>query len=300
MGRKAKPLQQQIELLRKRGMRIDEADRARGFLMEIGWYRMSLYWFPFELRYPDPVDPVHLFKPDTTFRDALMLYAFDFNLRHLLLKPLERIETAFRTYLIHYVSTRYPDSPAWFCDRQVVTGVAARSFDHTVYTPLRRNNYHIQLHHRRFPGDKYAPAWKTLEFVTLGTICNLYCALTNASLRHDIAQHFGFRHEEVFRQYLDVIRELRNLCAHGGVLYDYRMSPLRQGPAMNGKQTPPQNLRGALNVVEYFLERISPRLYEEFRTSFHELLQKSCAETGTRRVLREISGFHFHFRDGRG
>ena len=97
MGRKAKPLEEQVSLLMRRGMRVDDPEKAYNILLEIGWFRMSLYWFPFETRYPDMTDSAHRFREGATFRDALLLYAFDFNLRNMLLKYLERIETAFRT-----------------------------------------------------------------------------------------------------------------------------------------------------------------------------------------------------------
>jgi abortive infection bacteriophage resistance protein len=291
MGRKAKPLQEQVELLRRRGMQVDDPERAREILLEIGWYRMSFYWFPFETRYPDMGASHHQFHPGVTFHDALLLYAFDFNLRHMLMKPLERIETAFRTFLIYQVSTRYPDSPAWFADRNVVSAAQAKSFERVIYTPLRRQNADIQLHHKRFPRDKFAPAWKTLEFMTLGTMCNLYAALNSSNLRLDVARHFGVHQESVFSNYLDVIRGLRNICAHGNVLYSYRPPIMRRGPALGGTQVPAQNLRGALSVVEHFLKIISSRLLDEFRRDLQGLLDEFGVSGPTRHVLARVAGF---------
>lgn len=271
-------------------MVVEDPEKARTILLEIGWYRMSLYWFPFETRYPDRRAAEHRFREGACFSDTLSLYAFDFNLRNMLLRPLERIETAFRTYLIYHVSTRYPDSPAWFADRRVVSSTQARSFERMIYTPLKRSNHHIQLHHNRFPADKFAPAWKTLEFVTLGTICNLYTSLNSDGLRQQIAAHFGVHQESVFSNYLEVVRGLRNICAHGGVLYDYRPPVIRRGPAMGGKMAPPQNLRGALSVVEHFLGIISERVLAEYRKDLRELVERFAVTPGTRHVLGNIAG----------
>lgn len=290
MGRKAKPLQEQVELLTRRGMRIDNPERARQLLLEIGWFRMSMYWFPFETRYPDRISDEHRFRDGVSFNDAFLLYAFDFKLRNALLKPLERIETAFRTYMIHIVSTRYPDSPAWFVDKRVVGAQQARSFERMVYVPLKRQNMHIQLHHRRFPADRFAPAWKTLEFVTLGTMCNLYDSLCSSGLRYDVARHFGIHQEGIFAEYMEVIRSLRNICAHGNVLYDYRPPQVRRGPAFDGRQAPPPNLYGALGIMEHFLKIISPRLLEEFQKQTEGLIAEFAVSAHTRYVLSHISG----------
>lgn len=292
MGRKAKPLQEQVDLLIKRGMRVEDPERARQLLLEIGWFRMSLYWFPFETRYPDIKSEVHKFREGANFNDALMLYAFDFNLRNMLLKPLERIETAFRTFMIYRVSTRYPESPFWFSDRHVVSSTQAKGFERAVYLPLKRQNKHIQLHHMRFPKDRFAPAWKTLEFTTLGTMCSLYTSLNSSQLRQDIARHFGVSQESVFSNYMEVVRELRNICAHGNVLYSFRPPIMQRGPAMGGKAVPPQNLAGSLKVIEHFLSVISERLLKEFRFDLQNLLVKFAVTPWIRQVLTQITGFH--------
>ncbi len=291
MGRKAKPLQEQVDLLVKRGMTIRDPEKARRLLLEIGWYRMSLYWFPFETRYPDRMNPEHKFRQGTLFEDALLLYAFDFNLRNALLKPLERIETAFRTYMIYAVSTRYPDRPEWFADPKVVNASQAYQFERSVYTTLKRIQPEIQLHHRRFPKDRFAPAWKTLEFMTLGGICTLFDSLNSDSLRLDIARHFGVHSLDVFCSYMSVIRTLRNLCAHGSILYSYRPEPIPRGPALGGTSVPQRNLRGALAVVEHFLSVISKRLQKELNSEIKQLAADFSRSPGTAKVLRHTSGF---------
>lgn len=291
MGRKAKPLQEQVELLQRRGMSIDDPERVRQLLLEIGWYRLSFYWFPFETRYPDLCGYEHRFREGTSFMDAFMLYAFDFNLRNLLLKPLERIETAFRTYLIYHVSMRYPESPHWFADPKVVGASSAGQFERSIYYPLRKKNPEIQRHHKRFPRDRFAPAWKTIEFLTLGTVCNLYDSLTSSALRTDIARHFGVHQDSVFSNYLEILRDLRNICAHGNILYSYRPGTIRRGPATPSDGSSPQNLCAALRVIEHFLNFISERLLEEYRNGIKNLIQEFACTRNASNVLHRISGF---------
>lgn len=291
MGRKAKPLSDQIDLLIKRGMIVRDREKARQILLEIGFYRMSFYWFPFELRYPDNLDPNHKFRDGTDFDDALRLYAFDFNMRNSLLRPLERIETAFRTYMIYQVSTRYPQSPTWFADSKVVQPHQAEGFERAIYIPMKRQNPEIRLHHQRFPRDRFAPAWKTLEFMTLGSICTLYCSLLSSNLKREIASHFGVGSIETFECYIEVIRDLRNACAHGNILYSFRPDEILRGPAMHGKSIPQRNLAGALAVVEHFLRVISNRLLNEFKEEIDHLLSEFSITPATRHVLSKISGF---------
>ncbi|MDE5552028.1 MAG: Abi family protein [Muribaculaceae bacterium] len=292
MGRRAKPLQQQIELLKRRGMTIADEAKAREIMLEIGWYRLSLYWFAFERRYPDVMNDEHMFIPDTRFEDALMLYAFDFNLRNMLMRMLERVETAFRTFVIYHVSVRHPESPDWFADSNVVSRHHAANFDKAVYQPLRKLNQDIILHHKRFPRDRFAPAWKTLEFVTFGAMCNLYASLNSQQLRSEISRHFGVENPEVFDNYLEVLRALRNSCAHGNVMYAFQ-SPveIRRQPAglPHGSA---RNLNASLHVLSFILRHISPRVARELKSETDRLLSRFNTSRHIHTVLSRISGFN--------
>ena len=52
MGRQAINVEEQIKLLRQRGMRIDDEKKAREVLLDVGYYRLGFYWFPFEHTFP--------------------------------------------------------------------------------------------------------------------------------------------------------------------------------------------------------------------------------------------------------
>lgn len=290
MGRRAKPLQQQVELLKSRGMSFADEEYALEKLMEIGWYRLSLYWFPYELRYPDVLSDKHRFAEGVTFEDALMLYAFDFKMRNMLSRMLERVETAFRTYMIYLVSTRYPDSPFWFADAKVVSKQQAQNFERTIYVPLRKLNDDIKLHHKRYPHDRFAPAWKTLEFVTFGAICSIYASLNSEQLRHDVSRHFGVDKPEIFENYLESLRALRNTCAHGNVLYAFA-SPvdLRRGPAeLSGNNA--RNLGSTIKVLHYVLRHITMRGASELKQLTESLAAEHAVSPHVRHVLGSISG----------
>ncbi len=107
MGRKAVTLDEQVSLLRSRNMTISDELKAKEILFDVGYFRMGFYWFPFEQTYPDKHHRDHLFKEGTNFDDAVKLYYFDFNLRNILLKPLSRIEIAFRTKVVYIISNHY-------------------------------------------------------------------------------------------------------------------------------------------------------------------------------------------------
>jgi abortive infection bacteriophage resistance protein len=81
-----------IELLKKRGLNIDNIETAKYYLKFIGYYRLSAYFLSFQ----DATNSNshHQFKQGTTFDDVLNLYIFDRKLRLLVLDAIERIEVA--------------------------------------------------------------------------------------------------------------------------------------------------------------------------------------------------------------
>ena len=251
MGVKAITLDEQIQLLRSRGMVINNEEKAKEVLSDIGYYRLGFYWFPMEIDYPNKNNRNHLFKDTADFDDAVRLYYFDFKLRNILLKYLSRIEISFKTSLIYFVSNRYDSHPTWFVNPIIVNKSFVQSFDVEVYNSKFKNNKVIARHHKKYINDKYAPAWKTLEFMTLGGVISLYTSLNNNDLKRKIASIYNINRVEVFENYIILIRDIRNVCAHGNILYDFApIRSIRKGPALMTDVVNNQNLRGAYKIIE--------------------------------------------------
>lgn len=291
MGRKAITLDEQIALLRSRNMTITNEGKAKEILFDVGYFRMGFYWFPFEASYPKKHHRTHEFSDGTDFDNAVKLYYFDFNLRNILLKPLSRIEIAFRTKVAYIVSNKYKNSPTWFVDTNVVSNPQARSFERKVYRQILEKTPLIALHHRHHINDKFAPAWKTLEFMTLGEVVHLYKAIKDEDLKLEVAKEFGIKKLPTFENYLNVIKDLRNTCAHGNVLYDFTPEKsIRKGPAMKKGIGENQNLNGALRVVIYMLSQVSENRAKELADEIDALISKYGASPEVRRVLNDIGG----------
>ena len=48
----ATSIDMQIELLKERGMTFGDEKKAKENLLDIGYYRLGFYWFPFEESFP--------------------------------------------------------------------------------------------------------------------------------------------------------------------------------------------------------------------------------------------------------
>lgn len=291
MGNQAMTLDNQVRLLRSRGMTICNEEKAKEVLLDVGYYRLGFYWFPFERTYPSKRNRVHEFVTGTNFDDAVKLYYFDYKLRSILAFYINRIEINFRNFLTYTLSNAFRNNPQWFVDRRVVSDDFILSFDRTIYTASFKLNPVIKRHHIVHPDDAYAPAWKTIEYMTFGSVINLYGAIRDRAMKIAIANHYGIRYIEILENYLEIVRELRNYCAHGNVLYDFiPFKYIRRGPAEVSGSRNFRNLNGAVAVVLYMLKQISVHRYTEMIEEIKSLIEHYSQSPELAAIISNISG----------
>ena len=49
MEKKVKTIEEQIEILKTRGMLFEDEEKAKEILKDIGYYRLGFYWFHFQM-----------------------------------------------------------------------------------------------------------------------------------------------------------------------------------------------------------------------------------------------------------
>ena len=275
--KKAKSIEQQIELLSSRGVLISDKEKAKEILLDIGYYRLGFYFFPFEKTYPQSDRRTHEVVEGTRFEDAVSLYYFDFDLRNILNRYLTRVEVAFRTYLTYYMSLKYQDDPLWFVSPVVVRQSFIDDFDNKVYrSETFRRNVQIKRHHQIHPSDKYAPAWKTIEFMTFGSVLKLYKSIDNMDDKRTIAKHFGVGKVSVFESFMSTIHTLRNKCAHGAAMFDLTLPDgiSLKGPRLDLQGQDCQSLKGALAVLSYIMSHISMNRSQELTNELASLYKR--------------------------
>lgn len=263
-------IDEQIARLKKYGVVFDNEYKAKEILLDVGYYRMGFYSFPFEKSYPKLDNRTHEVKKGTTFKSIYDLYDFDTRLRRILLNALDRIEVNIRTQITYIVSNHYVNSPTWFADSNIMESGFVNTFEEKVYKTLRDNPV-IKRHHDKYINDKYAPAWKTIEFMTLGNLSSLYKSIKEDGVKLAIANQYGCS-IRVFLNYLETIRVIRNKCAHGNCIYNIVMA---KGIATKPAGVPTDcrhNINGAICVIKYILGTISSERKKELEQDIVALM----------------------------
>lgn len=291
--KKATTIEEQIKKLKDRNVIIGNEDKARENLLDIGYFRLGFYCFPFEVTYPEKNNRNHKHVGGTLFEDIIKLYYFDVDMRNLLSKYIYRIEINFRTYLIYTVSNRYPNSSTWFVDNSVVKSQYTTRFDDFVYNDKFRDIQVIKCHHQHHINDRYAPAWKTIEYMTFGAVIRLYKNLKDDSLKREIARYYNYCSTTSFENNLETILLIRNSCAHSNVLFDINMpKSIKDGPA--GKMSENKhNLAGAIKVIEYMLKRVSCNRFDDMIKQLNEILSSDEKSEKIKNIIQNCSGLNF-------
>lgn len=280
----ATTFEEQIQRLKERGMEIQDEERAKQTLSDIGYYRLGFYWFPMERTYPKCDRRNHLFKSGASFDTAVNLYNFDRKLRSILSEYLLDIEVNVRTKVVYIISNMHKENPTWFADNRIVMNAFITQFDVKYHKEILNNDV-IRRHAERHINDKYAPAWKTLEYMSFGDLIRLIENLKSVTSRMKIYECYGFNEEKTFPNYIDIIRRLRNDCAHGHPLYDTILrKSMRVGKfrgVFKGKGIPDaifSNLQGALLVIQYMLYYLPGKRGDEFRERMKSFFDERITE----------------------
>lgn len=282
---------QQIQTLRDRNYIIGNEEKAKEYLSDIGYYRLGFYSYPFEITYPatDSRRDHHVI-PGTRIEHCVALYYFDFDLRNILNKYLSRIEVAIRTTFIYELSNKYNTNPYWFVDPAVVSTSFIHDFPTKVYDSIKNKDV-IKRHRNKYLGT-YAPAWKTMEYMMFGNLTTLYKELLLEDDKKLISRKFGVEDVDVFYAYIETIRLVRNACAHGNVLYDYKpWTPVPNGPAGHFTGPNRHNLRTSLDIIRFLLATISKNRLKDLNKELYQAavrLNKKCPSI--RRMIRVKTG----------
>ncbi|MCS4533628.1 Abi family protein [Neisseria montereyensis] len=212
-----KTYEEQLDILKSRGLQIGDEKKALGYLRTIGYYRLSGYLYPF--RQIDPKNSKRRlddFIVDSHFEDVKSLYMFDKKLRQLALDALERIEIALRVN-IAYTLGQY--SPLAHRDQQYFNSGSNCLAWVEKYNRLieRESKNSFVKHHLDHYGD--LPIWVACEIWDFGTMSMLYKGMKIGD-KNKIANMYRLQDGKHLQTHLHAFNLIRNVSAHHSRLWN--------------------------------------------------------------------------------
>lgn len=219
-------LDQQIELLKKRKLNIpdNQTEEVKKFLLNNNYYRISGYTLT--LRKNDE------FYPNASFDNIKQIYEFDKRLRHSILSLTEEIEVRVKSMLAYYHSEKYgpmgyQDVNTFHCaegNRVNAEGISDFLAIQKKATQQqnRMSETELFLKHFKEKHNGQLPIWAYVEVLTISDVSKMY-GILDEDIQKNIAKEFGYCHNtgnELLAQLLHNVTIVRNICAHGGRLYN--------------------------------------------------------------------------------
>ncbi len=250
---------EQLNLLKKRGLLIENDERTKDYLKHIGYFRLSAYCHPL-LKEPKKQ---HIYKPGATFKQVLDMYRFDRKLRLLLFNEIEKIEVAIRTEIVNTGCGFLKDIfwltiPKYFKDKN--------RYEQSLFlidAELSKSKEDFILHFKQKYNNQYPPAWMLAEIMPLGLLSNLYKNIANKRLQKQIAKSFGLQ-APVLISWLMVLANIRNICCHHGRMWNRELpnipSELKKPTYkwIDDNTTDRRRLYYKICMIKYLLHTISP------------------------------------------
>ena len=211
-------IEQQLNQLKSRGMNFYDESKAKYYLENLNYYRLSGYWLLFEKNHD-----THKFNKNTYFEEVLNLYIFDRELRLLLLDAIERIEVSIRSKLAYILAQNFGShahlKPEIFASypkyEKTLTKLKAE---------IHRNKSEIFIKHHL---DKYnedlPPIWVSVEVMTMEQISSWYSNIKDRQYKQMIAKYYDLD-EKILSSFLHHLTIVRNTSAHHSRVWNKRFT----------------------------------------------------------------------------
>ncbi len=224
-----KTVEEQIELLKKRNLQIDDEEVAKDFLINHNYYRVSGY--SLTLRKDD------VFFENANFQNIIDIYSFDHELQALLLQYIQMIEVRFKSIYVYEFSKTYGEyaylDVKYFADVDKYKQIMIKSEEQRVKS-LKHEAY---IKHFNAKSEDM-PFWAYVDLFTIADISILYLITKSSdeNIKDAVAKHFNLTNtkaSEILQKSMHSLTIIRNMCAHGRRLYNRLFE---QKPFLSKKQ----------------------------------------------------------------
>ncbi len=283
---------QQIRRLRSRGMDCGAEYFASGVLERYGYYRLSGYWHlhrarpePPAARFDDAKREIRLetFLPGTSLERVVSLYEFDNELRTRVGHALGVVETAFRFHIGHRLGRedlfahRRPEklgairTPEPGASAEPTTAYSEWLEEYDRHEKRARGDF---VEHFRGAYGAHLPIWVATEVMSFGVLSGLYDLMPQAdqevlAARFQVHTADGKGDRGALSNWLNNLRNVRNICAHYGRLWNRTLDVVIDAPGQarhdpNDLLAPlvregvNNKLYGVLLVLRHLLLSIAP------------------------------------------
>ena len=216
IAKQFKTLDEQIDIMRSKGMTIEDDKYAKEVLLRENYFFLNGYRHLF-------VDENKKYKEGVTFEELYSLFLFDRQLRNILFKYLLVIENNLKSIFSYQLSKKYGyREKDYLKDKNFTTAPEKQAQLNDLLRKMKRQikvngSQHTATEHYA-SNYGYIPLWILVKVLSFGIISELYQVLKIEDQK-EIASVYGIDYETLV-VYLPILANYRNLCAHEDILYE--------------------------------------------------------------------------------
>lgn len=238
MAEKPTQINEQLEILSRNKLKMEDEEKAYDFLINHNYYRIKGYLFHFQ-------DSGDNYTTDITFNKIINIYKFDSKFRKIILSLIEQVELSFKSYVALGLANIEPKNGYIHYDRDLIFEQRFASYEKLLNTVESYINGHsgspVVRRYTKPNGECQLPIWAFVEFLSFGDIISLVSCIKRDKLSF-LKDFYLFRGNPWSKLggLLKSANKLRNICSHHERLYKSVFT-----------ETPPPKLRYEEFTIDY-------------------------------------------------
>lgn len=213
-----KTIDEQIEILRSKGMVFEDYDKAREILMRENYFFLNGYRSPFLM------NGTKRFIEGTTFEELYSLFTFDRFFRNIIFKNVLIVENNYKSIYSYVLSKKYGYKEKDYLninnfDRSKEKSRQINDLLRKLKRQIRINGYQHQATSHYINNYGYIPMWVGVKVLSFGLMSELFTILKSED-RKEIADYYNLSPDKI-ENYMSILANYRNLCAHEDILFNH-------------------------------------------------------------------------------
>ena len=285
-----KTFNQQLTILRSRGMIVPTDGSPKRFLEQENYYNVINGYKDLFLCKDNQGNAIvpETYLTNTHFNELKALFLFDRELRFLFLKYLLIFENSFKTTISYEFSQKYPKANSYL---EIANyrdddpkGVLKQI---SILTKTIHDNVGAKgaiKHYIEEHGS--VPLWVLVNYLTIGNLSYLYPALKDSE-KNAIAKYYSDKYEKQYRptntlrissedmeSALKIFNLVRNQCAHDERLFNSDYKNIRVSNIANYFGITNYNNRRIVVAILYFKAMLNKSYYKKFHSELNAIFDK--------------------------
>ena len=214
-----KTIEEQLDILKSKNLTIEDYDEAKTILLRENYFFLNGYRSPFL------VTGSKRFIDGATFEELHALFTFDRYFRNIIFKNILIVENNYKSIFSYVLSKKYgykekdylnPDN----FDRNREKTRQINDLIRKVKRQIRINGYQHAATSHYINNYGYIPLWVGVKVLSFGLMGELFSILKQED-KEEIAAYYENVGPNDLEDYLSILSNYRNLCAHEDILYNH-------------------------------------------------------------------------------